>query len=134
MTPSLRNFSYFYFLFSIFVLSSTPSRSRARLFFNVQLLLLPLHTLINEFFLFPSFPAYFHVQQSLLRAYHDFPLFFLPSKVSSFILVFFSGNREQSRQNPSFSRHVHPTFRILPSFLNLQALSVLPTTTFFVHE
>jgi len=102
----------FLFLFSLFYLCpflhsfSLPCST----FFNVQLLLLPLHTLINEFFLFPSFPAYFHVQQSLLRDYHDFPLFFLPSKVSSFILVFFSGNREQSRQNPSFSRHVSQLF------------------------
>lgn len=70
-------------------------------FFNVQVLFLTLHTLINEFFLFSSFStlAYSPFRRSLPRDYHDFLLFFLPSKVPTLILVFFSGNREQSRHS-----------------------------------
>lgn len=95
--------SYFYFFFSIFVLSSTPLRALVLDFFNVQVLFLALHTLINEFFFFPSFPAlaYFPVRQSLPRDYHDFSSFFTLESLSSYPSLFLRQSRTVTTIHPS---------------------------------
>lgn len=113
--------SYFYFLDSLsrLLLSAPSFRCPCSwLFFNVQVLFLPSHTLINEFFLFPSFPAH-----RTFPAVSTSRLPRFPRKSPPLIpAVFFSGNREQSRQStllstrPNFSHSAHPFWsrKLLP--------------------
>lgn len=121
--------SYFYFLDSLSrLLLSSLLFAAPDFFFNVQVLFLPSHTLINEFFLFPSFPAHRTFPVSLYLAITT-----IPSKVPPLIpAVFFSGNREQSRQSTLLSTRPQ-LLAFCPSFLKPQAPSVLPAT-FFAHE
>lgn len=104
--------SYFYFLDSLsrLLLSSLLFAARApNFFFNVQVLFLPSHTLINEFFLFPSFPARRTFPASLYLAITT-----IPSKVPPLLSPrSFSQAIANSHDNPPFSRRV-PTSRILP--------------------
>lgn len=114
MTPCSRDF-----LISIFSTlypgSFSPLLLAARapdFFFNVQVLFLPSHTLINEFFLFPSFPAHRTFPAVSTSRLPRFPR---KSSPPSPLLSprSFSQAIANSHDNPPFSRRV-PTSRILP--------------------
>lgn len=92
---------YFYFLFSIFVLSSSPPLL-CSIFLTFKVLFLALHTLINEFFLFPSFPAlaYFPIP-AVSRLPRDFHLFFTLESPSSYPSLFLRQSRTVTTIHPS---------------------------------
>lgn len=94
---------YVYFPFSIFILSLPLST-----FFNVQVLFLALHTLINEFLLFPSFPAlaYFPVRPAVstsrLPRFSPVPLlFFILESLPSYPGLFLRQSRTVTTIHPS---------------------------------
>lgn len=121
--------SYFYFLDSLSRLLLSSLRFAApELFFNVQVLFLPSHTLINEFFLFPSFPAHRTFPASLYLAITTIPSKVPPSYPRG---LFLRQSRTVTTIHPSLDASQLLAF--CPSFLKPQAPSVLPAT-FFAHE